>query len=198
MKSLFRASIAMVCLALAGCSLGEADIKDRFYALSPPATLPALKRGIAGAVMVEKFDAEGTVAGRPILYSYVTQPGAIHEYAYELWTQPPGTLIRDRVVEVLLRSGAAKTVFTPDKKGLPDYTISGRVHELRRVLGEPPAVRVRLEISVYDERAQRMTMNRIYTLALNHPQDTMDEAARTMSLAIDRILAQFLKELTGG
>lgn len=198
MKSPLRAAALALILGLAGCSLGGDDLNERFYDLSPPATLPALKRGLAGPIMVETFDAEGTVAGRPILYSHAGQPGAVHEYSYELWTQPPGTLVRDRMVEVLLRSGAGRTVFTPDKKGAPDYTISGRVHEFRRILSDPPAVRVRIELTLYDERAQRLTMTRIYTLALHHPRDTMDEAARTFSLAVDRIFAQFLKDVTGG
>lgn len=198
MKSPLRAAALALLLGLAGCSLGGDDINERFHDLSPPATLPVLKRGLAGPVMVEKFDAEGTVAGRPILYSHAGQPGAQHEYSYELWTQPPGTLMRDRMVEVLLRSGAAKTVFTPDKKDTPDYTINGRIHEFRRILGDRPAVRVRLEVSLYDERRQRMAMSKIYTLALHHPKDTMDEAVRTFSLAVDRIFTQFLKDATGG
>ena len=135
-----------VALALAGCAQ-ETVPQDQFYRLR--VAVPAQAFGappLQGTLEVERLDADGLIASRPIVYSNAKTPNRVDEYHYHFWTESPPVLVQDALVAYLRGVGAAKVVVTPEVRVEPDYELSGRLSRFEQVRGAGAKVVAEIEL----------------------------------------------------
>jgi len=150
-RQFLRRTALMVALALgiAGCASQAPVPSDKFYRLQAvfaAATVASPK--FPGNFEIERFNADGLTAGRPIVYAEANDPNQLQEYHYHFWTQPPTVMLRDELVTYLRASKIAGSVVTPEMRLEPDYVMTGRIRKLEQVLGAPNRTRLELEISL--------------------------------------------------
>ena len=170
--------------------------EDHFYRLAsrgperaPSGTLPA------GTILVERFLADGITAGRPIAYSDAARANVLQTYHYHYWIEPPTILLQTALAEYLRKAGAQQVV-TPDLRVEPDVSIAGRIRGFEQVRGATGFVRAHLELAVTERKSGRLMLFKSYTAEPRTSGDSVAEAAQQMSLAVDQIFAQFLRDLT--
>lgn len=192
MTPIFRPALLLV-LALAACAQPEVPT-DSYYRLqaTPPSPLsaPLLK----GTVEVNRFSADGLVAGRPIVYTEPDQPHRVREYNYHFWTEPPPVLLRDQLVAFLRAGRIADTVTTPEVRAAADYLLTGRIIRLEKVEGANPQGVLEIELAV--RRADgRLVLLEVYKASVVADNNSVEAAVRALNKALDAAYAKFAADL---
>ena len=134
MRSLLAATLMLALpAALAGCA-GDPP-PDTFYELRAGETgwrfEPPL---LDGAVVVERFEADGVLNERALLYKPEQGP-ELRQYGYHHWVGTPATLLREAVIDVYREANVATRVASPTRRLLPDYRVTGRLVRLYHARG---------------------------------------------------------------
>jgi ABC-type uncharacterized transport system auxiliary subunit len=192
MTSIFRPAL-LLAFALAACAQPEvpADSYYRFQAAPPaPRATPLLK----GTIEVNRFSADGLVAGRPIVYTEPDQPHRVREYNYHFWIEPPPVLLRDQLVAFLRAGRIADMVTTPEVRASADYVLTGRIIRLEKVEGTSPQGVLEVELAV--RRADgRLVLLEVYKASVAADNNSVEAAVRALNKALDTTYAQFVADL---
>ena len=190
---------AWVGLALAGalgaCSPAEVP-QDRFYRLvaSPPEPVAAgPARDIT--IAVERPDADGLVAGRPIVYAEDPRPNELFAYNYHFWAEPPAIMLRDELVACLRAAGVAREVVTEELRVGAARSVAGKVHRLEQVLGASARVVVEIELGVRDTRRGRLLHLETYVAEATAADSGVAAAADAFNRAFSDLCARCAADL---
>ena len=88
---------------LAGCGQQGVPVPtDRFHRLmvDAPATVYQSPQ-LSGILEVDRFGAAGVLQGRAIVFVEHDNPNVLHQYHYQLWTDPPTKLLQAATVDYL-------------------------------------------------------------------------------------------------
>lgn len=143
-------ALAFGLLALLAACAQPAPPADNFYRLE--VAEPAARNGepwLPGVLEVNRFDTDGVLAERALAYQ--DKDGSLARYRYDLWTEAPGTLLQDQLVEDLRARGAAHQVVTPDLRVPPDWALRGKLRRFE-LLPDQGKVAMRLQLSVVSAR----------------------------------------------
>ena len=148
MKSLSRPVWMLAsALALAACAQPEVPA-DSYYRLQVVSTAPMSQPIFKGTLEVNRFVADGLVAGRPIVYTAAHQPHRVQEYNYHFWIEPPTVLLRDQMVAFLRAGKIADRVTTPEVRVPADHVLTGKIIRLEKIDGSAPMGVLEIELAV--------------------------------------------------
>lgn len=186
---------AWVLLALAACSQSEVP-QDRFYRIvaQPPAA-PLAAPVVEAALEVERPDADGLTAGRPIVYADRARPNQLYTYNYHFWAEPPAIMLRDQLVACLRAAGVAREVVTEDLRVGAGLSVVGKVRRLEQILGEAPTVVVEIELGVRDNARARMRHLATYAAEAAADDDGVAAAADAFNRAFTEVCTRFAADL---
>lgn len=186
----------VLALVLMGCAQPLLP-EDHFYRVAVAEPDQRLQSALLnGTLEVQRFLADGLIAGRPIVYSDSSQPNALFEYHYHFWVQAPTLLLRDALVEYLRAAGVAKAVVTPELRVDPDFVLAGKIHRLERVVGAEPNTVVALELSLRETGTDRLLFLETYRLQVAPTDDSVAGAVSAINQALSRLFADFTADLS--
>lgn len=137
--ALLGAAGAMI-LILAGCGGGGAP-DDHFYRLSPPPPDGAYQPApISGALLVERFRADGVLSQRPILFLERDKPVEVKQYNYHYWVESPPNLIQLQLIDFLRQVNIAGRVVERSGRVFRGCVLSGTLRKFERVLADGTSV----------------------------------------------------------
>lgn len=194
MKRMSRpAATLALALVLAACAQPEVPT-DSYYrlqvALPAPAAAPLLK----GTIEVNRFVADGLVAGRPIVYTAPDQPHRVREYNYHFWIEPPTVLLRDQLVAFLRAGRIAETVTTPEVRVPADYVLTGRIIRLEKIESAAPKGVLELELGIRRADGKLVFLD-VYKMEVAADNNSVEAAVRALNKALDATYAKFAADL---
>jgi ABC-type uncharacterized transport system auxiliary subunit len=190
---LLTAALAM--LATAGCSAGPAP-RDHFWRLEvgPPETLEVPP--LSGAVEVRRFKADALTGERPIVYRESDDASELHRHVYHYWLDSPTTMLQTELVVFLRAAAAAEVVVADGASSRHDWTVSGRILRLERVLGgEAPSVIVELELDLTRAADRTLALVKTYRVEREADGEGMTASMEAFGRATTEIFRRFLGDL---
>lgn len=195
MGSSMRGLCLGAALALAACAPATVP-QDNFYRLHTPAVATAFaKPPLPGTLEVERIEADGMIAARPIVYSDAAKPNQVGEYHYHFWTESPAALVQDALVEYLRGAGAAKMVVTPEVRVEPEYLLSGRLLRFEQVRGGSAKVVMTLEARLRETAADRLLLLKTYSVEVPAASDSVPAAVTAFDSALAQVFAALAKDI---
>lgn len=191
MHRLFR-PLALA-LALAACAQPEVPT-DSYYRLQVTPPSPAAQPVLKGTIEVNRFIADGLVAGRPIVHTEPAQPHQVKEYHYHFWTEPPTIMLRDQLVAYLRAAKIAETVTTPEIRANADYVLTGRIIRLEKVEGAAPKGALEIELGLRSSGGKIVRLD-VYKAEVPAENNSVEAAVRALNKALDQVYAKFAADL---
>lgn len=183
-------STALV-LALAACA-GPAAPPDVFWRIEPAAAERLAKPLLPGVLEVQRLTADGVLDERAI--TFAASNGALSHYKYDLWSEPPGLMLQDRLARYLTQAGAADRVLTPELGVLADWTLRGKIRRLE-VLADSSKIAVEMELSVISARNGALVLLDRYDAVRPAGSGGVEGMVAAMDKATSDIFARFLADL---
>jgi len=171
--------------------------KDHYYRLGGIVNdIGSLGSPLNGILEVERFQADGLVGGRSILFTEAGKEQEVQEYHYHLWTEGPTSLIQDSLIAYLRDVKVAKSIVTPEMRLTPDHAISGRIRHLERIIGgKQPKVLVELEIGLKNIADDRLVFIESYSQEVTHKDENVSTAVAAMNQAVASIFKRFVNDI---
>ncbi|CAA7614287.1 ABC-type transport auxiliary lipoprotein family protein [Magnetospirillum sp. UT-4] len=183
--------ILALSLALAACA-SPAPPEDNFYRLDGRMAVQRLAAPVLpGVLEVNRLDSDGVLSERALAYQ--DSDGTLARYRYDLWSEAPGALLQERLVEALRAANAAVTVLTPDLRVPPDWTLRGKLKRFE-LLPDAGKVMVRLELAVVSARDGSLVLLRTYETE-RRSEAAPKAAAVALAAAADEAIARFVADL---
>jgi ABC-type uncharacterized transport system auxiliary subunit len=176
-------------LLLAGCVNSR---PAHFYTIEPPAT----------AVIAPKADGLVLLVGN-IATPVALQDGRIHyrmgsneagSYEYHRWTERPGVMVRNSLLEALRKSGRYQRVLESSSSATGDYLVRGNLYEFDEVDGETIQTRISLHLELIDVKANHNVWDRV----LDRDEPVNSKNVKAVVAALDRNLQQVINEAASG
>lgn len=182
--------------AVVGCAQPPVP-RDHFYRVDAGAperafTTPPLR----GAVMVDRFRADGLVSQRPVVYSDSAHPFELLQYDYHYWVESPTVLMAFALTDYLRAAGAAATVDGPDIRSAAGCRVSGNIRRFERVLGAGSSVvSVALEIRLTRRNDGVELLLDTYRADMRAGDERMTSIVVAFNAALRHVFDQFLDAL---
>ena len=190
------ASVSILWL-LGGCA--STPLPDyRFYRPVADARFsPIPKPALAQPLEIEAFRANGVFGERPIVYSLSQEPQKLSQYHYQLWTDPPGTILQQRFIDVLRGMKVAPLVSSRISPRSEPTKLVGLIERIERVRMAPGQwnIAVALRIRVESHRGAQALLERRYQRVLPVEGGAMAASVEQMAVAIDDIAAEVARDL---
>lgn len=175
-----RTLAAVVLLALAGCSVAPAP-PERYYRVEVAPAAGAASPG--GRIAVESFETYGIYNERALLFR--AGSGALEQYHYQFWAEPPGVMLRDALVAYLRGAYGADRVLPAGGRARGDFTLRARLRKLEHLPGSPPQAALAVEFTVTDRDDQPRL-----TLAFDETAVAAGPSAEDFVAAMDQLVAK--------
>ncbi len=189
-----KPSIATLLLTILSGCLGAAPPvpRDHFYRVSVQAPLNATVF-FPGTISVAPIEADGLLRERPLLYSRSAHE--VQQHDYHFWSEAPPRMLQAQLVDYLRRSGAARSVITPDLRLPADYEVTGRIRRLERLLQDDSAhVIAELELAMTGNDGQDLIVVRTYGAEIAAGDDSVEASVQALDIALSEIFARFLSD----
>lgn len=185
---------AVALVAILSACAQPAPPADNFYRLE--VTEPPARQGepwLPGVLEVNRFESDGVLTERALAYQ--DRDGSLARYRYDLWSEAPGSLIQDQLVEDLRARGAAAQVVTPDLRVPPDWALRGKLKRFE-LLPDQGKVAMRLQLSVVSARDGSVVLLETYGADMPsaaEPKAAAAALARATADIFDRFAADLAK-----
>lgn len=169
---------------------------DRFHRLSvgAPATVYQAPQ-LEGTVEVDRFNATGVLQDRAIIFIEHDKPNVMHQYHYQLWSDPPTRMLQTATVEYLRAAHLADQVVKTGLRVVPSYTLMGDIKRLEHVVGNSSSVQVELEFGLRDQRDGTLVWVKSYAASREVDNDSVAAATQAIGEAVEEILASLSADL---
>jgi cholesterol transport system auxiliary component len=191
-----RLALSAALIALTACTQPEVP-KDSFYRLTstPPAKV-FVNPPLPGTLEVERLLADGVTGERAFVYSKAGASGSLFQYHYHYWTEPPGVMLQERMVNHLRAAKAAGSVVTPGLRVTPNHMLKGRIIRFEQVRGDSETkVAVEIEIAITREKDMKLLKVQTYSAEETATDASIPQAVNAFDRALARLLDQFLSDL---
>lgn len=186
---------AAVAAAVAGCAQPEVPT-DHYYRLNVTPPSPLAQPLFKGTIEIDRFVADGVVAGRPIAYTEPGQDYRLQEYHYHFWTEPPTVMLRDQLIAYLRAARIADAVVTPETRVNPEYVLTGKIQRLEKVAGSAPKAVLKIELALRNAQAGKLVYLNTYSAEPNAADNSVGAAVVALNGALGDVYAKFLKDLS--
>jgi ABC-type uncharacterized transport system auxiliary subunit len=182
---------------LGGCQSAPPAPADRYYRLADvPAQSVVVEQWTSGPIEIRELRADGPYLERAILFTHEGQTTHLESYNYDHWIYPPAYLIQQHMVRRFRESRLAPTVSEADRGPKPAYVISGRIVRFEQTLGPGTALAdVELELEITSSGQDAPLLRKTYRATEPATDQSMDAFVQSMGRALERIYAQFQKDL---
>jgi cholesterol transport system auxiliary component len=191
------ASGALFCLLLSACATDP--LPDyRYFRPGAMTVYAALaKPALDGVLEVASFRADGVFGERPIVYTSASEPERLSQYHYQLWTDPPGTILQRRFIDVLSAMNAASSVTARASPRSEPAKLSGMIERLERIKRASGSweVALTLHIKVEKTRGVLPVLEKTYARTLAVSGDSISASVVQFGVAIDQIAAEVARDL---
>ncbi len=148
--------------------------------VAPPETGPVI---LVGRIATPQALQDGRIRYREGL----NEVGA---YEYHRWTDPPGILVKDSLIQVLRATGKFKSVQEAASSADGDYAVRGKLLEFSELDGNGIATRVSLDLELREVKTGRLVWNQILT----HDDPVQAKKVADVVQSLDRNLQAVLGE----
>ena len=169
--------------------------QDHFYRLevASPAAMAAPR--LPGVLEVSRFSADGLMAGRPIVFSEASNPAEVNAYYYHFWLEPPGVMLRDRLVAYLRAANVAKTVVTPELRIEPDFVLTAKIKRIEQVRGSSPKVVMAIDMALNSQKDDRLLLLKTYEVEKATADDSVPAAVAALGDALTTIFGRLVADI---
>ena len=175
--------VAAAALAASGC----APHRIQYYQLSrfekEARTAEAGPALLVGRIATPQALQDGRIRYREGL----NEVGA---YEYHRWTDPPGIMVQEALIQMLRASGKYKSVEEAGSSAVGDYSVRGRLLEFAELDGEAIETRVSLELELREAKTGRLIWNQ----RLTHDDPVQAKKVSDIVQSLDRNLRAVLDE----
>lgn len=190
--SLPRIAAALLLALATACSSPPAP-RDTFWRLDVAAPAQGFQvPPLPGVLEVARLDTDGVLSERALAYQ--EGGGAVQRYRYDLWSEPPGVMLQDRITQVLSAANAARRVVTPDLRVPPDYALRGKLRRFEQVAGAGK-VAVEMQLGVVSARDGSLILLKTYATQVRAGAETPAAAVAALGQGVSEILDRFLADL---
>lgn len=198
MKRLITRLGATTVLLLAACSTPDTIPDFRYYRLAPVGSVPVLPEILLDRPLVlDSFRADGVHGERPILYANDADSLKTSQYHYQLWNDPPPTMVQRRLQEIFTKARVA--AYVTDRLGLREaaYRLQGSIYRFERVLveGQPQEVVVGIRLRLLADTGAKPYLERDELVRMPVSGDRVEDSAVALSAGIDEIGRRFIAAL---
>lgn len=189
--------VAAVCSIVAGCGGEGVPVpSDRFHRLTVGAPEVVYKSPrLTGIMEVDRFDAEDVLEDRAIVFTEHDNPNVLHQYQYQLWSDPPTRMLQTATVEYLRAAQIADQVVKTGLRIEPTYTLTGEIKKLEHMVGNSSSVLVEIEFGLKEHKAGDLVWTKTYAVRKVVPEGSVAAATRVISEAVEEILASLSMDL---
>ncbi len=191
--------ILIVIVASVGCAQPQLVPKDNYYRLGvEPRQVEILRSSepkLNGIVEIDRFSADGLVAGRSIVYSESNRPNQLMEYNYHFWTDSPTILLRDQLIVHLRAAGAAKAVVTAKMRVSPDFVISGKIKRFEQVRDSSPHVILEIELVLRRGGTNSLIHLGTYRKKVSSNGATVADGVQAANIALSEVYSEYIRDL---
>ena len=169
---------------------------DRFHRLTvgAPTTVYQTPQ-LTGTVEVDRFVANGVLQDRAIIFIEHDNPNVLHQYQYQLWSDPPTRMLQTATVEYLRATQIADQVVKAGLRVEPTYTLTGDIKKLEHVVGNSSSVQVELEFGLREYKGGELVWMKAYTVRKAVDDGSVAAATRAIGKAVEEILASVSMDL---
>jgi ABC-type uncharacterized transport system auxiliary subunit len=121
---------------------------------------------------------------------YREGPNEVGVYEYHRWTDPPGIMVRDSLIQILRASGRYKSVEEMGSSAVGDYSVRGKLLEFAELDGPGIQTRISLDLELREIKTGRLVWSQLLT------RDDPVEAKKVSDVvqSLDRNLRAVLDE----
>ncbi len=170
----------------------------RYYRPAPSASVAALSSPLLDrALEIEVLRADGMLGERPIAYTLAEEPGKLSQYHYQLWTDPPGSILQRRLVDLFANYRIAPLVTPRASPRAEPYQLIGTIEQLERIKfsDERYEVAVALRLRLEAHRGQAPMIEKVYRKQLPVSSREINATVDAFGVAVDQIAADLLADL---
>lgn len=195
-RTLAHAALALIAaVALAGC--GAPTVPDfTYYRLPRPAEMPPAPMPLFGDIVVDVFAADGLYGDQALIYA--SDPGAqeLHQYHYQLWTDPPTRVLQRRMIQQLRETKIAGEITDELPASHPAIRISGIILRFDRAPNEAGGFTATVALKLRADDTNGVPMLDDYYRAEKPAADaTMRATVDAYGAALDQVFAAFFADL---
>ena len=181
--------ISALCANLSGCAKSK---PIHYYTVGLPVTPTLSTSAHPLALLVGTIGGADIYRDTPIVYRIGTNE--IGVYRYSRWVEPPGGLVKDKMMRTLTASGDYQSVTSLGSNSNGQFVVRGRLYEFAEVDGANITGLVSMEFELYDRRSGKTLWTHFYSQS--EPAQTKDISA--VVTALDTNLDRGLKEVVAG
>lgn len=183
---------------LSACFGGsEAVPQDHYYHLADISSGLKQFNKPFGVIAVSPLSSDALHHDRMILYSLQSAPLMLNTYYYHQWTNTPGRLIQEHLIDYLRQVNFAKVIVRYGERERIDGQISGYIQRFERIVGAGgPQVVVRLELSFIPRApGAPAALTKVYTSERKAADDSMESTVAAFSIALQTIYGRFVADV---
>jgi ABC-type uncharacterized transport system auxiliary subunit len=176
-----RGLTAMACLASAGC---VATRPVHYYTLGSAEPHVSQGRADGPTILVANIATSESLQDVRIHY----RAGVNEEGTYEFhhWTERPGAMVRDGLMQALRSSGKYQRVLESSSSATGDYLVRGRLHEFDEVDNAAIQTRISLQLDLIDKKTNRTIWDHLF----ERDEPASGKSISDVVASMDRNLAQ--------
>ncbi|MEJ2361030.1 MAG: ABC-type transport auxiliary lipoprotein family protein [Gammaproteobacteria bacterium] len=150
-----------------------------------------------GVIAVNPLRSDALHHDRMILYSLKSTPLMLNTYYYHLWTNSPGKLIQEDLIDYLREVRFAKSIVRYGERQHIDGQITGYIQRFERIVGGGKSgVAVRIELSFIPQTpGDKHAMTRIYNVQRTASDNSMESTVAAFSAALQTIYGRFVADV---
>jgi ABC-type uncharacterized transport system auxiliary subunit len=197
MASFRPLALLPILLVLAGCFGAPPPVpKEQYFRLIAAAPADQAPKKISGGIEIAPFSGEGVMTERPLLF---TADGGrkLEQRNYAYWTDAPPQMLRDQLVNYLRQAGIADNVVPSELRVESAYVVRGTIRRLEQLVGSSTGAVISLELSVLENRSDRLLLSKIYTAEKPTSGQDIDAAVVSLNDGLDEIFAAFVSDMAG-
>jgi uncharacterized lipoprotein YmbA len=190
------AFVAVVVVMLTACSAPKPLPDFRYYRLPEAAVAPqSVSAPLTLPIMIETLRADGVRGERPMLYANSDDSLKLLQYHYQLWVDPPGSLIQSRLIERLEQARLAPLVTARLSPRGEHIRVTGQILRFERVnQGNGWQTVVSLRLRAETNQAALPLFERTFTRT-QEVQDGLNATATAFAQDIDAIADELVQAL---
>jgi cholesterol transport system auxiliary component len=170
----------------------------RYYRPAASAPVAALANPLLDrALEIEVLRADGMLGERPIAYTLANEPGKLSQYHYQLWTDPPGSILQRRLIDLFANYRVAPLVTPRASPRAEPYQLVGIIEQLERIKfsDERYEVAVALRLRLEAHRGAAPIVEKVYRKQLSVSSREINATVDAFGVAVDQIAADLLVDL---